>query len=139
MQADPLDLNEIFGEAIHRYTRAQALADGVLVDISATAREAGFRVPVAITSAAWARTVEWSDADSIRQTPQDVSGRLWDVVWMSYITARRASGGCRVPVQLHVVPRGGTGTRPRLSTLHMVIGPGDDGEPVITLMNPDED
>ena len=45
----------------------------------------------------------------------------------------------RVPVQLHVVPRGGTGKRPRLTVLSMAIGPGDDGEPVLTLMNPDED
>jgi hypothetical protein len=44
----------VFEEAdlIHRYTRADALRDGVLVDVSATAREAGFRWPVALTRAA---------------------------------------------------------------------------------------
>jgi hypothetical protein len=142
MQDETADLDAIFGEAlafIHGYTRAQAITDGVLVDITETAREAGFRLPVAITSAAWAKTVAWADEDSARQTLQDESGRLWDVVWMSYVAARRASGGCRVPVQLYVVPRGGAGRRPRLTTLHMVIGPGDEGEPVITLMNPNED
>lgn len=142
MQDKTADLDAIFGESIafiHAYTRAQAIADGVLVDVTETAREAGFRLPVAITSTAWAKTVEWSEVDSVRQTPQDEAGRLWDVVWMSYVTARRVNVGCRVTVQLHVVPRGGTGTRPRLTTLSMVIGPGDDGEPVITLMNPDED
>ena len=31
-------------DLIHRYTRADALRDGVLVYVSATAREAGFQV-----------------------------------------------------------------------------------------------
>lgn len=133
------DLDTLFGQVIHRYTRAQALDDGVLVDVTETAREAGFRVPVALTAAAWSRVVEWSAADSARQVPQDESGRLWDVLWMSYLAARRASGGCRVAFQVHVVPRGGRATRPRPMTLHLHIGPGDEGEPVITVMNPDED
>lgn len=132
-------LNTLFGEVIHRYTRAQALADGMLVDVTETAREAGFRVPVALTAAAWGAAVAWTDADSARQTPQDESGRLWDVVWMAYIAARRASGGCRVPFQVHIVPRGGKATTPRALTLHMHIGPGDEAEPVISIMNPDED
>lgn len=34
------DLNDIFGETIHAYTRAQAIADGYLVDVSETSREA---------------------------------------------------------------------------------------------------
>lgn len=137
MQTDPLDLESIFGGVIHRYTRAQALADGLLVDVTERAQEAGFRVPVAITAAAWSKAVAWSDTDSARQTHQDENGRLWDVVWMGYMAARRACGGCRVPFQLHVVPRGGSATQ--LMTLHMVIGPGDESEPVVTIMNPDED
>ena len=35
-----------FGEVVYSYSRAQALADGVLIDVSDTAREAGFRWPV---------------------------------------------------------------------------------------------
>src|SRR6185437_8267129 len=38
-----------FGEVIYSYTRAQAIADGVLVDVSETAKEAGFKYPVALT------------------------------------------------------------------------------------------
>lgn len=49
--------DSIFGELIYSYTRAQALADGELVDVSQTAIEAGFRVPVAITRALWAAIV----------------------------------------------------------------------------------
>jgi len=35
-------------DLIHRYTRADAIADGVLIDVSQTAREAGFAYPVAL-------------------------------------------------------------------------------------------
>jgi hypothetical protein len=142
MQEDHQDLDAIFGEALNfisGYSRAQALADGVLVDVSEVAKEAGFRVPVALTTGVWERAVAWSAADTARQTPQDESGRLWDVLWMAYVAARRASGGCQVPYQLHVVPRGGRATRARLLTLHMQIGPGDDGEAVITITLPGED
>lgn len=40
--------------------------------------------------------------------------------------------------ELYRVPRG-TGTAPLPVTLKAVIGPGDDAEPVITVMQPDED
>lgn len=132
-------LDGIFGAPIYAYTRAQALEDGVLVDVTETAKEAGFRVPVAMTTAAWADAVEWTEADSKRQTSQDESGRLWDVVWMSYLAVRRGGMEPRKAFQLLRVPRGGRGVRPRLTTLHIHIGPGDSGEPVITIMQPGED
>ena len=49
----------MFDEAdlIHRYRRADALRDGELIDVSANAREAGIRWPVALTAAAWAKCV----------------------------------------------------------------------------------
>jgi hypothetical protein len=137
-RANPNDEDSLFGPIISGYSRAQAIADGVLVDVSAMAREAGFIVPVAMTSAAWADFVEWSDQDSSRQTHQDETGRLWDVLWMSYLAARRAQGGT-VAVQFYRVPRGGKGRMPRKTTLHMNIGPGDAAELVITLMLPGED
>ena len=45
--------------------------DGVLVDAGAMAQEAGFKWPVAITSAAWSDCVAWTHADSERQVHQD--------------------------------------------------------------------
>lgn len=124
----PIDsLESLFGNVIYAYTRAEAIADGTLIDVT----EAGFRLPVALTAAAWAVCVEWSAADSQRQTLQDEAGRLWDVVWMASIAARKAQG--------ERVPRGGRATRPRLTTLHLHIGPGDAGEPVITILMPNED
>jgi hypothetical protein len=51
----PTEEPPIFDEAdlIHRYTRVEAIRDGVLIDVSAVAREAGIRYPVALTRAVW--------------------------------------------------------------------------------------
>ena len=133
----PADLAEIFGEVISSYTRTQAIDDGMLIDVSHTAQEAGFSFPVALTRAAWSDCVEWSEADSKRQTYQDESGRLWDVLWMASRAARR--GGQEIRFQLYRVSRGGRGMRPRLVTLKAICGAGDEGEPVITIMLPTED
>ena len=46
-----------FDSVISVYTRAQAIEDGILVDVSDTAREAGFKIPVAVTRAVWNRLV----------------------------------------------------------------------------------
>lgn len=135
--SEPSDLVELFGDPIHTYTRQQALDDGFLVDVSSLAREAGISFPVALTSAAWADCVEWSKADSKRQCHQDEAGRLWDVLWMLKLAARR--GGSVIRYQLYRVPRGGRGVKPRLTMLKAICGPGDEGEPVITVMMPGED
>jgi hypothetical protein len=44
-------------DVIHSYSRAEAIRDGVLIDVTAVAREAGFRYPVALTAAVWERYV----------------------------------------------------------------------------------
>lgn len=132
-------VTELFGEVIHRYTRAQAIEDGVLMDVSESAREAGFRWPVAMTSAAWADCVAWSEEDNQRQVYQDESGRLWDVLWMALNAIRSASGGTQLKYQLYRVPRDDKSVEARLTSLKLVCGPGDAGEPVITIMLSGED
>lgn len=132
-----------FGEVIHSYTRAQAIEDGYLVEVTATAKEAGFRWPVALTRAAWEDCVAWSDEDTRRKgVPQDEAGRLWDVLWMTRFAIRRRPGSADAPqvrVLLHRVPRDGSGTRPRLVELRAECHGGDAGEPVVTIMLPGED
>jgi hypothetical protein len=65
-------------EIVHRYTRADAIRDGVLIDVSAVAREAGIRYPVALTRAAWERCITVPPGVLC----QDEAGRLWDVLWL---------------------------------------------------------
>jgi hypothetical protein len=131
--------DSFFGEPILVYTRAQAIEDGALIDVSQVAHEAGFRLPVALTTAVWADCVAWDDTDSRRQTAQDEAGRLWDVIWMACLAGRRARESQRVAFQVYRVRRGGRGIRARLTTLHMCIGPGDNAAPVITILMPNED
>lgn len=133
------NMSDIFGEVIYSYTRKQAIEDGHLIDVTEVAKEAGFRTPVAITRAAWVDCVEWSETDSRRQTYQDEAGRLWDVLWMAMNAARRGTGTQRLVFALYRVPRGGRGVRPRLVKLVAHIGPGDNGDPVITISLPGED
>jgi hypothetical protein len=129
-----------FGEIVSVYTRAQALADGVLVDAGSMAREAGFKWPVAITVAAWEDCVAWTESDSERQTHQDQSGRLWDVLFMAAHAARtKADADPQLLFELHRVPRDGRSLAAELTTLKLVVGPGDHAEPVMTLLLPLED
>lgn len=127
-------------DIISMYTRDQAIADGVLVDVSETAREAGFRCPVTLTAAVYADCVAWSEEDSERQMHQDESGRLWDVLWMANNGVRTAGRNeSRTAFQLYRVPRDGKSREPVLTILHAHAGPGDDDELVITIMLPSED
>ena len=129
-----------FGDVIFTYTRVQALADGVLIDAGALAQEAGFRLAVAITAVAWADCVAWCEADSLHQVHQDETGRLWDVLFMAAHAIRTEAGaGNQRPFRFHRVPRDGHSMEPAPVCLKLVIGPDDDGDPVVTVMLPDED
>ena len=125
-------------DLISSYTRADALADRLLVDTSAIAAEAGFRVPLALTDTVWNECVAWP-AGTKGGWGQSESGRLWDVVYMAAQAARRGrqSGGSRVIFQILRIAQGGW----RASKVELVldIGPGDAGEPVATVMFPGED
>ena len=129
-----------FGEVISTYTRAQAIEEGVLIDTGSMAQEAGFKWPVAVTSAAWADCVAWTEDDSRQQVCQDESGRLWDVLFMASHAIRTGSGsGDRLLFQLYRVPRDGRSIKAELTTLKLIVGPVDQGDPVITILLPDED
>ena len=129
-----------FGEVISTYTRAQAIEDGVLIDAGPMAKEAGFNWPVALTAGAWADCVAWTDADGQQPVHQDPSGRLWDLLFMaSHAIRTRKAPSDRLLFQLYRVPRDGHSTEAVRVTLRLIVGPGDVGEPVITILLPHED
>ena len=134
-------LTAIFGQPISTYTRAQALADGVLIDAGNLASQAGFIVPVALTHAAWENCVAWAEEDSRNQVPQEQSGRLWDVLYLARHRIRLASKQASGTLGLSVmrVPRDGKSRRPVRAQLKLHSGAGDNGEQVITIMLPNED
>ena len=79
------DEDPVFGEVIYSYTRKQAIEDGVLVDITEMAKEAGIKYPVAITSTAFFGYV----APDPMPPGQDLKGRLWDLCTMFKLAARK--------------------------------------------------
>lgn len=125
----------LFGpeDLIHAHTRADAIEDGTLVDVSETAREAGIRSTLALTRAVWA---DVEDVPPSKNGIQDVRGRLWDLVWM----ARHAAANVTHPEEkdsifFRLVMHVGRNTYYRA---RMVCAPGGDGEPVLTILRPDE-
>jgi hypothetical protein len=126
-----MTMTELFGEPISVYTRAQALEDGVLVDVSVMGREAGFKYPVAVTQAVWANIVV--PDPRARQWGQDENGRLWDILWM---LSRAAGGGSEILFRLSVIMKE---RQRRNITLKAHCGPGDTAAPVITILMADED
>lgn len=120
-------------DVVFSYSRRQAIADGVLLDVTAMAQEAGFRYPVALTACAWTSCVSWHAEGGGGQSED---GRLWDVLHMARLAVRRAAGDT-VTFTVLVVPA--PGNRPQPMGLKMVVGPGDNFEPVVTVMLPGED
>jgi hypothetical protein len=121
-------------DLIFSYTRSQAIADGVLVDVTETAKEAGIKYPTAITSAVFEAYVRVPSG----VVAQDEPGRLWDVVWMLTVAiTRHAETEGDTLLYTVFVRNDNTGAKP--VKLKAVVHPGDEGEPVITVMLPDED
>jgi hypothetical protein len=133
---DTMKTNESpFGEVIYTYTRKQAIADGVQVDVTKTAQEAGIKFPVFLTRGVFETYVAVPEG----VTGQDEAGRLWDVVWMLRFGIIRARPGVqRIPVAFYVR---NDNRAPRLVKLIATCGPldMDDPQPAITITMPDED
>ena len=131
-----MENNSIFGEAdlIHVYTRKEALEDGTLFDVSATAREAGFLIPVALTAALHADVADLSGRHVT--AGQDARGRLWDLLFLARMNAAKPENAdaSEFTFELYMP----VGERRKYSAKAM-IGPGDDEQPVLTLLLPTED
>ncbi len=125
------NMTKYFGDPISTYTRAQAIEDGVLVDVSVAAREAGFKFPVAVIRTAWDGCVV---PDNRARYYQDEMGRLWDILSVLRFYVRRGGSKIHFPVTMIMKAR-----QRRNIVFKALCGPGDNAEPVITIMMPDED
>src|SRR5271157_5589403 len=147
---------------IATYSRQQAIEDGVLVDCEqAPMREMRSQLmkwPLAMTATAFHRYVWPIDEEPDLPSNQSLEGRFWDVIWMFHAAAKgkvpaRRIGPCNLLFDFYCIvadpslwsneridatARGGPEGM-RLVTLKAVSGPGDDGEPVMTFMLPEED
>jgi hypothetical protein len=101
------ELTDFYGEPISVYTRAQAIEDGILVDVTEWASPnqmmGGFTCPVAFTKAVWAKIEKPS------KSGEDLRGRAHDILWMGGLAARRHQAemfaGEHIPYRLKLAGR----------------------------------
>ena len=116
-----------FGEIIFSYTRAQAIEDGVLVDLSQIESiRRHWKFPFACTAAVW----EVIDT-AVQVDGNDLEGVLHDITLIAQIGIKLGPKADIIRIDLTI------GAKREQLKLH--IGPGDTPEPVITLMMEDED
>jgi hypothetical protein len=119
-------------DLIHAYTRRQAIEDGVLIDVTPTAKEVGIAFPTALTRPVWERFVRVPAG----LHAQDESGRLWDLALILRCAIHLSPGGNPVHFYLHVRNDNQAAKR---HLLKAVCGPDDDGSPCLMVMLPTED
>lgn len=126
--------DKAFGNLIYSYTRAQAIADGVLIDVTDAAKAYGFKVPVAITDHLF--TVYVDAPARLEAEGQSTAGRLHDLLTLALIAARTSKGTDRAYFKVAFLMAPG-----RSETVQVIahIGPGDTAEPVLTIMLPEDD
>lgn len=119
---------------VYSYSREQAIADGVLVDVTEAAKEIGFRLNTVVTDHLFHGYVEVPDG--LDGEGQSVTGRLHDLIVLALFAARKAVNTDRVTFKVDFLMALG-----RKETIEVVahIGPGDHGEPVLTIMLPEDD
>jgi len=121
-------------DVIFSYSRSDALADGVLIDVSGIAKEAGFTIPVAVSDNLYHSYI--MPSLDLAKEGQSPSGRLWDTlsVLRYAIKASPSTDRLSLSVLFTMAP-----DDPIPVELLAVCGPGDLGEPVITIMLPGDE
>jgi len=137
-------------EIVSTYSTREAVADGFLVKVDSKAsEEAGIKFPVYLTCAVWDKYVEVPKG---MEQLQNVSGRLWDVLYMFAFHARNVSSNLLQYDFISYLPDEGNwepnekletpeNRLNRLVTLKAVIQAQDfdDPSPAIFIMKPNED
>jgi hypothetical protein len=129
------DSDSPFGPVIYAYTRAEALADDALVDLTDLAREAGFRIPLAVTEAVYRSYLDPSP--ELANEGQSFQGRARDLLQILRFAA--AVYPDRDTVFFKVLFVLSPGYPPEAVDLKAICHPGDDGEPVLTVLLLNED
>ena len=119
---------------IYSYSRAQAIEDGVLVDVTKQAKATGFTLPTVVTDNLYHHYIE--PPAGLAGEGQSVTGRLHDLLTLALFAAKRAGNSDRVYFKVSFLMSPG-----RLETVEDIahIGPGDTPEPVLTILLPEDD
>ena len=121
-------------ELIHSYTRQNAIDDGFFVDVTEVAREAGFRLPTAVTGALY-HTLEIVPEGNV----SSLDRRLRNLLRKGWFAIRNSKDEASSELIYDFLIVMEAGREPELLKVKLVVGPGDEGEPVITIMLPHED
>lgn len=116
--------DNFFGEVISVYTRAQAHADGILLDVSDSEGARLFKFPVSITVALHSALSRGAGNEAATY-----NARLWDVCYMATVKARTSNESdlfFKVKVGREVLALWGN------------CGPEDDGAPCMTFGFPED-
>ena len=119
---------------IFSYTRKQAIEDGVLIDVTEQANQLGFKVNTCVTDHLYADYLV--PPAGLEGEGQSLEGRLTDLLFRTLIAAKASSTGDRVEFDVLFLMSPG-----RWDTAHIlaIMGPGDHGEPVLTIMLPEDE
>ena len=122
------------GNFIYCYSREQAITDGVLIDVTDVARQIGFKLHTVVTDHLFHGYVE--PPDGLEGEGQSIMGRLHDLMVLALFAAQKAVNTDRVTFKIDFLMAPG-----RTVTVDVIaqIGPGDHGEPVLTIMLPEDD
>jgi hypothetical protein len=133
---EAVKMNDLFKDAeiISSYTRVQAIEDGMLVDITEFSREAGFKVPVAVTSGVFSIL---EPSEELKSQGQDLKGRMWDMLWILRLEIRKSEWTDTTVFAPLMIKT--PGEKPEPVKMWAKAGPGDQMEMVITIMLEGED
>ena len=128
------DKEDVFQwDVISVYTRKQALADGVLVDITEVARANGVKVPTAVTAGLFAIIKPTEELEALGLS---LDGRLKNLLFLLILESRNAAKDCdRISFSLAFQ------TAPdQIETIEVlaVMGPDDDMRPCLTIGLPED-
>ncbi len=141
-------MSDFDDKIIFTYTTKEAVADGTLVRVTDyMSKECGIKYPVYLTRAVWDKYVK---VPAGMEFEQDMSGRLWDILWMFACAAKSTPEAllmfkldCRLPdagnweknEKMNVHHQTRTVTLKAFCTAQDF----DDPSPAIFIMKPDED
>ncbi len=120
-------------EVISVYTRKQALADEVLVDITEVARANRFKVPTAVTAGLFAIIKPTEELEALGES---LDGRLRCVLRLLFRAIRKAAKDCeRISFSVAFQT-----ALDRIETVGVlaVMGPDDDMRPCLTIGLPED-
>ena len=127
--------NELFGDTVYSYSRADALSDGVLVDLNKyiSVKESPFKFPMACTDTVYniiERAVE------NKEYSNDYEGVVWDIMFMAIHGKVQTINESTILFEVLIT---GTDQPDDLYTFKCQCHAGDNLEPVLTIMLPTED